>query len=157
MGEFKFGFDVPDTQKVINSSFPKPDDLMFGRSIVFWGQEMFLVRDPEGNVIQFFEGGSFWKNSFYALITDSASQYAQFIEFVQENGMVLNSDFSNDSTGVKQQNYVHGDIKVELLKIARMAERPYNKFGASGVQLTDAYESLILIPRYEQKTRKNNE
>ncbi len=140
-GVFKFGFDIPDTQALIKESFPNPEDIMFGRSIVFWGTEMFLVRDPEGNVIQFFEGDSNWKNSFYAFITDSDSQYDTFTEFIKENGMVLNSDFSNDSTGVKQQNYVHGDIKVELLKIARMAEAPYNNLGASGVQLEEAYES----------------
>ncbi|WP_425390524.1 hypothetical protein [Ekhidna sp.] len=141
-GVFKFGFDVPNTQDVIEKHFPGPDDLMFGRPIVFWGQPMFLVRDPEGNVIQFFEGGSFWKNSFYALLTDSDSQYAQFTEFVMENGLVLHSDFSNDSTGVNQKNFVHGDVKIELLKVARMAETPYNEKGASGVQLRDAHHSL---------------
>ncbi|WP_370089360.1 kelch repeat-containing protein [Ekhidna sp.] len=141
-GVFKFGFDVPDTQELIKTSFPKPEDLMFGRPIVVWGRPMFLVKDPEGNVIQFFEGGSFWKNSFYALLTDSDEQYDEFSEFVMENGMVLNSDFSNDSTGVNQQNYVQGDIKIELLKVARMAEAPYNQVGASGVQLPKAYKSL---------------
>ncbi|MEQ8627329.1 hypothetical protein [Ekhidna sp.] len=143
-GVFKFGFDVPDTQALIKESFPNPEDIMFGRSIVFWGTEMFLVRDPEGNVIQFFEGGSHWKNSFYALITDNNNQYETFTQFVKENGMVLNSDFSNDSTGVKQQNFVHGDIKIELLKVARMAETPYNEKGASGVQLPDATSSLAM-------------
>ncbi|SNT05293.1 hypothetical protein SAMN05421640_2178 [Ekhidna lutea] len=141
-GVFKFGFDVPNTQDVIEKHFPRPDDLMFGRPIVFWGRSMFLVRDPEGNVLQFFEGGSHWKNSFYAFITDNDNRYKTFTEFVKENGMVLHSDFSNDSTGVNQQNFVHGDIKVELLKLDMRAEEPYNGVGASGVQIESALKSF---------------
>ncbi|WP_420577442.1 kelch repeat-containing protein [Ekhidna sp.] len=145
-GVFKFGFNVPDPQALIKESFPNPEDIMFGRSIVFWGTEMFLVRDPEGNVVQFFQGGSYWKNSFYALITNSPLQYQMFLDFVKDQGMAMHSDFSNDSTGVNQQNFEQGDIKIELLKLDMRAEEPFNGIGASGVQLDSALKSLSKSP-----------
>ncbi|GAA0190439.1 hypothetical protein GCM10009122_52010 [Fulvivirga kasyanovii] len=144
-GVFKFGFDVVDIRTLYNEMISKPGVQVRGRLITFWATHMFLVRDPEGQTLQFFEGDTgnkVWKNSFYAFITDSEDDYNAFLSQMQKLNMVPVSNFDNVERQVKQRSFEKGNVKIELLQSDTRAENAYIGTDCSGIKLSEALNSL---------------
>ena len=142
-GVFKFGFSTPHVKAYHKAIEEKMGlDLRF---MQFYTNYFFLLRDPEGNMLQFFEnitGEEEWQNRFYAFITNSESEYKEWVNKVKELEMVELFSFNKPEEGTYQQNYSKGNIAIELICVPDRSHAA-NKLAASGIQTNDAWHSII--------------
>lgn len=141
-GVFKIGFSVPDAEALHQRlREQQPDERAPGRLLTFYGRKMFLQKDPEGNMLQFFEGpGDYeWENSFLALITNKEEEYDQWMKALEEEGFREVSNF-NQVDDTRQQNFRLGNLSVELLLLRdRVSEQAPS---VSGVQEKEFWQAL---------------